>query len=143
IEGDVVTFLRRHGRPIRYAYMPRAWPLAAYQTVFAQHPGSAEMPSAGRPFTAELVTSLVASGVVFAPITLHAGVSSLETGEAPPPERFRVPDSTADLVNLARRNGRRVVAVGTTATRALETVADEDGRVKAGRGWTDLVLGPE
>ena len=139
--GDTGAFLARHGRPIRYSYVPDPWPLAAYQTVFARTPGSAEMPSAGRPFTADLVASLVAAGVVIAPVTLHAGVASLEAGEPPLPERFTVPETTAQLVNLARAAGRRVVAVGTTSTRALESAASPDGTVRARCGWTDLVLG--
>jgi S-adenosylmethionine:tRNA ribosyltransferase-isomerase len=139
--GDLGAFLARHGRPIRYSYVPDPWPLAAYQSVFARSPGSAEMPSAGRPFTPELVTDLVVTGVVVAPITLHAGVASLEAGEPPLPERFTVPEPTARLVNLTRAAGRRVVAVGTTSTRALETVADAGGMVRASHGWTDLVLG--
>jgi S-adenosylmethionine:tRNA ribosyltransferase-isomerase len=139
--GDLGAFLARHGRPIRYSYVPDPWPLAAYQSVFARSPGSAEMPSAGRPFTPELVTDLVVAGVVVAPITLHAGVASLEAGELPLPERFTVPEPTARLVNLTRAAGRRVVAVGTTSTRALESVADAGGTVRASHGWTDLVLG--
>ena len=139
--GDVGAFLARHGQPIRYSYVPDPWPLPAYQTVFARTPGSAEMPSAGRPFTAGLVTDLVAAGVVIAPITLHAGVASLEAGEPPLPERFAVPEPTAQLVNLTRAEGRRVVAVGTTCTRALESAADAGGTVHARHGWTDLVLG--
>jgi S-adenosylmethionine:tRNA ribosyltransferase-isomerase len=139
--GDLGAFLSRHGRPIRYSYVPDPWPLQAYQTVFARSPGSAEMPSAGRPFTPDLVTDLVAAGVVVAPITLHAGVASLDAGEPPLPERFAVPEPTAQLVNLTRAAGRRVVAVGTTCTRALESAADSGGTVRARRGWTDLVLG--
>jgi S-adenosylmethionine:tRNA ribosyltransferase-isomerase len=139
--GDVGAFLARRGQPIRYSYVPDPWPLPAYQTVFARAPGSAEMPSAGRPFTAGLVSDLVAAGVVIAPITLHAGVASLEAGEPPLPERFAVPEPTAQLVNLTRAEGRRVVAVGTTCTRALESAADAGGTVHARHGWTDLVLG--
>ena len=139
--GDVGAFLAQRGQPIRYSYVPDPWPLPAYQTVFARTPGSAEMPSAGRPFTAGLVTDLVAAGVVIAPITLHAGVASLEAGEPPLPERFAVPEPTAQLVNLTRAEGRRVVAVGTTCTRALESAADAGGTVHARHGWTDLVLG--
>jgi S-adenosylmethionine:tRNA ribosyltransferase-isomerase len=139
--GDLGAFLARHGRPIRYSYVPDPWPLAAYQNVFARSPGSAEMPSAGRPFTPELVIDLLVAGVVVAPITLHAGVASLEAGEPPLPERFTVPEPTARLVNLTRAAGRRVVAVGTTGTRALESVADAGGTVRAGHSWTDLVLG--
>ena len=139
---DVATVLAQHGRPIRYSYVPDPWPLAAYQTVFARDPGSAEMPSAGRPFTAELVTRLVTSGVMIAPITLHAGVASLEAGEPPLAERFSVPESTARLINLARASGGRVIAVGTTCTRAVESAADNQGKIRATQGWTELILGP-
>ena len=142
VEGGVPAFLARHGRPIRYAYVPRPWPLPEYQTVFAREPGSAEMPSAGRPFTAEVVTDLVTRGVALAPVLLHTGVSSQEPGEPPQPEPFRVPEATAQLVNLTRQAGGRVVAVGTTVTRALESAADAGGSVRARRGVTDLVLGP-
>lgn len=143
VDGGVVAYLHRHGRPIHYAYVPETHPLADYQTVFARDPGSAEMPSAGRPFTTELVTELVSRGVVVAPITLHTGVSSQEPGEPPQPEPFRVSEATARLVNLTRAWGSRVVAVGTTVTRALESAADERGVVRAAQGWTDLVLGPQ
>jgi S-adenosylmethionine:tRNA ribosyltransferase-isomerase len=142
VEGGVEAYLTQHGRPITYSYVRDQWPLDAYQTVFAHHPGSAEMPSAGRPFTTALVTDLVAAGVAVAPITLHTGVSSLEEGEPPLPERYFVPESTARLVNATRGAGGRVVAVGTTVTRALETAARVDGRVGPSSGWTDLVLGP-
>ncbi len=136
----VLEYLGRFGRPITYAYIQQRWPLTAYQTVFATEPGSAEMPSAGRPFTDRLVTQLLAAGVRFAPILLHTGVSSLELGELPAPEPFRVPQTTADLVNFTHSSGGRVVAVGTTVTRALESAADELGYVSAVEGWTDLVL---
>ncbi|MBV8930242.1 MAG: S-adenosylmethionine:tRNA ribosyltransferase-isomerase, partial [Mycobacteriaceae bacterium] len=142
VEGDVITFLSRYGRAIRYCYVARQWPLHSYQTVFARRPGSAEMASAARPFSTELVTSLVASGITFAPITLHAGVSSAEPGEPPAAEPFDVPSSTARLVNLTRSSGGRVIAVGTTATRAVESAAAPDGVVQPAHGWTDLVLGP-
>ena len=137
------AYLHRHGRPIRYGYVPREWPIDAYQTVFSLEPGSAEMPSAGRPFTAELVTELVARGVLVAPVTLHAGVSSPEHDEPPYAERYRVPASTARVVNAVHEWGGRVVAVGTTVVRALETVADADGQVHEGRGWTSHIVTPE
>ncbi len=121
----VVPYLLRHGEPIRYSYAGHRWPIEAYQTVFGRLPGSAEMPSAARPFTPAVVTDLVARGVTFAPITLHCGVSSLEAGEDPYPEQYDVPPATARLVNLARRSGGRVIAVGTTVVRALETAAME------------------
>lgn len=142
VEGDVASYLARHGRPIRYSYVPRPWPLRYYQTVFAKKPGSAEMPSAARPFSAELVTDLVASGIAIAPITLHAGVSSADAGEPPVAEPFHVPAATARLVNFTRATGGRVIAVGTTVTRALESAATADGVVRQVDGWTDLVLGP-
>jgi S-adenosylmethionine:tRNA ribosyltransferase-isomerase len=138
---DVIGSLARHGRPIRYSYVPAVWPLSDYQTVFSRDPGSAEMPSAGRPFSGDLVARLVSAGVVLAPITLHAGVASLEAGEPPLPERYSVPESTARLINLARASGNRVIAVGTTCTRAVESAADAAGTVHASSGWTDLVLG--
>jgi S-adenosylmethionine:tRNA ribosyltransferase-isomerase len=136
----LADYLDRHGHPIRYSYVPREWPLSAYQSAFAHDPGSAEMASAGRPLTAELVTQLVARGIHVAPVTLHTGVSSPERGEAPYAERYRVPESTARLVNAVRRWGGRVIAVGTTVVRALESVADPDGTVAAGEGWTNLVI---
>lgn len=144
---DVPELLRAHGRPIRYAYTERDQPLAAYQTVFAvpgaDGAGSAEMPSAGRPFTAELVAALARRGVRFAPLTLHTGVSSQEAHEPPYPERYEVPAATARLVNAARAAGSRVIAVGTTAVRALESAADGEGVVRATSGWTGLVVTPE
>ena len=139
----VGDYLARHGHPIRYGDSPDDRPIEDYQTVFAREPGSAEMPSAARPFTAELVTELVAGGVVFAPLTLHCGVSSLEAGESPYPERYEVPAQTAWLVNSVRWRGGRVIAVGTTVVRALETVASSDGSVAAGSGFTNLVVTPE
>jgi S-adenosylmethionine:tRNA ribosyltransferase-isomerase len=139
----LLDYLARHGHPIRYGYVPASWPLEAYQAAYALTPGSAEMPSAGRPFTPELVTRLVAGGVYVAPVTLHTGVSSPERHEAPYPERYAVPAATARLVNAVRGWGGRIVAVGTTVVRALETVAAPDGTVAAGEGWTDLVITPQ
>ncbi|MCP9485155.1 MAG: S-adenosylmethionine:tRNA ribosyltransferase-isomerase [Gaiellaceae bacterium MAG52_C11] len=140
LPGPLESFLAEHGRAIRYGYVPRRWPLSAYQNVYAVEPGSAEMPSAGRPFTAELLTRLVAGGVLVAPVTLHTGVSSQERHERPYPERFRVPEQTARLVNAVRSWGGRVISTGTTVVRALETVAGPDGTVTAGEGWTNLVV---
>ena len=142
LDEPLEDYLRRHGRPIRYGYVPEPWPLDTYQTVFALEPGSAEMASAGRPFTAELVTALVARGVLLSPVTLHTGVSSPEQGEPPFPERFRVPAATARLVNAVRGWNGRVIAVGTSVVRALETVAAADGSVSEGQGWTSLVVTP-
>ncbi len=141
--ADLLDVLSRHGRPIRYRYVDRDWPLAAYQTVFATEPTSAEMPSAARPFTDRVVTSLVRRGVALATIRLDTGVSSLEGHEAPYAEHFEVPASTAAAVEATRRLGGRVVAVGTTVVRALESTVDGSGSVHPGRGWTDVVVTPE
>jgi S-adenosylmethionine:tRNA ribosyltransferase-isomerase len=158
----VVPYLLRHGEPIRYSYAAERWPLRDYQTVFGRSFGSAEMPSAARPFTSAVVTELVARGVTIAPITLHCGVSSLETGEDPYPEQYDVPPATARLVSLTRRSGGRVIAAGTTVIRALETAARPDAAparparpaparparksemsdIWPSAGWTSLVVGP-
>lgn len=137
-EGSLTAWLARHGRPISYGYLRGRWPLADYQPVFAREPGSAEMASAGRPFTDRLVTDLVTRGIAVAPVLLHTGVSSQELGEGPQDERFRVPPATARQVEGARRSGGRVVAVGTTVARALESSAGA-----AAEGWTDVVIGPD
>lgn len=145
VDGELGDVARRYGRPISYGYLADRYPLSDYQTVFSRRAGSAEMPSAGRPFTADLVTRLVAGGVMVAPITLHAGVSSQEAGEAPQPERFQVSSATAAVVNAARAGGGRVIAVGTTVTRALESAVettDDGSRVVAARGWTSRVVTP-
>ncbi|HEU4937722.1 MAG TPA: S-adenosylmethionine:tRNA ribosyltransferase-isomerase [Vicinamibacterales bacterium] len=139
----VVPYLERFGTPIRYNYVTRPWPSSMYQTIFAREPGSAEMPSAARPFTPELITRLVSSGIQIAPLLLHTGVASLEDHEPPYEEFFRVSPETADCVNAARVAGHRVIAVGTTVVRALETVTDRRGVVHPGEGWTDLVITPE
>jgi len=137
------AYLDRFGFPIRYKYVDQNWPLSYYQTVYATERGSAEMPSAGRAFTPEMITRLVAKGVWVAPLLLNTGVASLEEHEPPYEEYYRVSPATAHLVNYARRNGGRVIAVGTTSVRALETVAGDDGKARAGEGWTDLVITPE
>jgi S-adenosylmethionine:tRNA ribosyltransferase-isomerase len=140
---DAIAYSNRFGAPIRYDYVTRGWDLRYYQTLFSRVPGSAEMPSAGRPFTHETIERLHKKGVRVAPIILHTGVASLETDEPPYPERYAVPQATADAVNHARSTGGRVIAVGTTVVRALETVADAGGWVQADNGWTDLVVSPE
>ncbi|MFF1710484.1 S-adenosylmethionine:tRNA ribosyltransferase-isomerase [Streptomyces sp. NPDC058268] len=147
VPADVPALLRRHGRPIRYSYTERDQPLSAHQTVFAlpsaDGAGSAEMPSAARPFTAGLVARLVSQGVQFAPVILHTGVASPEAHEPPYPELFAVPEASARLINAARAGGGRVIAVGTTAVRAVESAAGPDGVVRAAAGRTELVVTPE
>lgn len=143
LPSPVLPYLDENGFPIRYSYVTQPWPISMYQTVFATEPGSAEMPSAGRPFTPELVTRLVSLGVQFAPLVLHTGVASLEHHEPPYEEFYRVPRDTAERVNCARRDGHRVIAVGTTVVRALETVTDDTRITSPGEGWTSVVITPE
>jgi S-adenosylmethionine:tRNA ribosyltransferase-isomerase len=133
-------YLLRYGTPIRYSHVTCQWPLEYYQTVYATEQGSAEMPSAGRAFTHDLLARLRARGIRVAPLLLHTGVASLEQDEPPYEEFYRVPARTAELVNATRRDGKRVIAVGTTVVRALETAVDQHGSVCAGAGWTDLVI---
>jgi S-adenosylmethionine:tRNA ribosyltransferase-isomerase len=142
LSSPVLDYLARHGHPIRYGCTELRWPIDAYATAFGIVPGSAEMPSASRGFTPELVTRLVTKGVGITPITLHTGVSSQEAHEPPYAEWYRVPPATAERVNAAHDAGHAVIAVGTTATRALETAAGADGRAHSGEGWTDVVVTP-
>lgn len=142
VAGDLGRHLRKHGRPIAYGYLDRAYPLAAYQSVFSTRPGSAEMPSAARPFTRDVVTRLVTRGVRLAPITLHTGLSSQEAGEGPQAEWFDVPSATAALVNSTLSEGGRIIAVGTTVTRALESAA-RHGIAVPSSGWTERIVTPD
>lgn len=135
----MTEYLHMHGEPIRYGYVTQRFPLSDYQTIFAKEPGSAEMPSAARPFTPRVVNALHGQGVQIAAITLHCGVASFEAPELPGTERFSVSRETAEIINRAKREGRRVIAVGSTALRALESAVQDDGIV-ASSGWTDVVM---
>jgi S-adenosylmethionine:tRNA ribosyltransferase-isomerase len=141
--GDLRAYLNRYGRPITYSYIDRPFPLDAYQTVYADEPGSAEMPSAGRAFTRNMLVCLRRRGVRLAKLVLHTGVASLESHERPYEEAYEVPVRTAEEVRRARERGGRVIAVGTTVVRALESSVDRSGRVIASRGWTDLYITPD
>lgn len=135
-------YLHAHGAPIRYGHAAGSFPLADYQTIFARVPGSAEMPSAGRPFTRRALDALARRGVRTARVTLHCGVTSMEAHEPPPAEPFVVPPATARAVNAAKHEGRRVIAIGTTAVRAIESAVIE-GQVTASSGWTDRIVSPQ
>ncbi|MBI3974159.1 MAG: S-adenosylmethionine:tRNA ribosyltransferase-isomerase [Chloroflexi bacterium] len=143
LPAPVLDYLHRWGRPIAYPYVRDAWPLEMYQTVYATVPGSAEMPSAGRAFSPNIIRRLTHKGVGFAMVTLHTGVSSLEDHEPPYEEPYDVPPKTAGAVQAAKTAGGRVIAVGTTVVRALESAVNEHGQVIASRGWTNLVITPE
>jgi S-adenosylmethionine:tRNA ribosyltransferase-isomerase len=139
----LVDYLRRYGRPITYSYVKEPFPLAAYQTVYASDEGSAEMPSAGRAFTRSMLACLRRNGVALAKIVLHAGVASLENHERPYEEWYEVPLRTAERVRQTKERGGRVIAVGTTVVRALESSVDRSGKVIASRGWTDVIITPD
>jgi S-adenosylmethionine:tRNA ribosyltransferase-isomerase len=133
------AYLARVGEPIRYRYVGKRLPLRDYQTIFARRPGSSEMPSAARPFTPAVLDALGERGIEVATLTLHCGVASFEVPERPATEWYAIPHATADKVNAVRRDGSRVVAVGTTVLRAMES-AVEGTEVVAAMGWTDLVI---
>ena len=138
VGANRVDYLTRHGWPIRYSYTDRDWPISVYQNAYATEPGSAEMPSAGRPLTGRVLAELAGRGVLVAPITLHTGVASAEVDEPPYPEWFRVPEPTSSLIAHVRKRGHRVIAVGTTVVRALESAA-----IGPPSGWTSLVIEPD
>jgi S-adenosylmethionine:tRNA ribosyltransferase-isomerase len=136
------------GQPIRYGYLREAPDIEAFQTIFARELGSAEMPSAARPFSERVVASLQARGVKLAGITLHTGTSSHEvTGRLTDhpflPEWYHVSAETAALINEANANHRRVIAVGTTVVRAVESATLANGEVVPKAGWTSLIITPE
>jgi len=139
--------LEHAGVPIHYGYVPKIWPLEAYQSLFSRVPGSVEMPSAARPITPRIREALEGAGIRFASVLLHSGVSSLEIEtdkveeQAVYPEPFQVSQATADLVNRTREGGHRVVAIGTTVVRALESSWTPDG-VRARGGFTRLFVHP-
>ncbi len=147
IRGNVEAALASHGSPIHYGYVEQDIPLESYQTIFARVPGSAEMPSAARPFTQKVVGGLERRGIGIARILLHTGVSSLEVSSenleehVMYPEPFQVSAETANAVNEARDEGRRIIAVGTTVVRALESAWDGI-RVQPAAGFTRLYIHP-
>ena len=137
--------LYREGRPVQYSYLAHDLPLWAVQTVYAARPWAFEMPSAGRPFSWEILLALRQRGVRLASVTHAAGLSS--TGHAsidaalPLPEAFEIPATTVAAIREAHQSGCRVIAVGTTVVRALEGAAARSGALEAGSGITDLRIG--
>jgi len=135
------------GGPIHYGYTD-AWPMDVYETMFSRVPGSAEMPSASRPITPRIKGLLEEGGVGFAPILLHTGVSSLEIegetleAEAMYPEPFSISRATAQAVNRTHANGGRVIAVGTTVVRALESAWTPEG-LRPAAGFSRLQVNPD
>ena len=145
---QLVDLIYRLGKPIRYEYVSAPWDLDYYQTVYAKEPGSAEMPSAGRAFTWKLLLDLKRRGIDSTYIILHTGLSSymddeLDRAHPASEEEYFVSATTAGKINRARKSGGRVIAVGTTAVRALESAIDESGRVRAQHGYTRLRIDNE
>jgi S-adenosylmethionine:tRNA ribosyltransferase-isomerase len=139
----LLDLIYRLGQPVRYGYVDTAFPLDVYQTVYASEPGSVEMPSAGRPFTWELLLGLRQREIGLAALTLHTGLSSsrddrIDASHPIYAEEYEVPPETAAAVAETRRRGGRVVAVGTTVVRALETAVLAEGAVTPGKGITRL-----
>ncbi len=140
IGGDLSTYLARNGRAITYTYMNRKWPISFYQSIFSKEPGSVEMPSAGRPFSLRTLQALRARNVAIETITLHCAVASPERHEPPIMEWMNVSTHVVDAMQITRAKKKRVVAVGTTVVRALESTSDETGQPVAFRGWTDHLV---
>lgn len=134
------SYMAGYGRPIKYDKLNEPYPLGYYQTLFSFHPGSSEMPSAGRGFTQNQVDKLMQKGIVFVPVLLHTGVSSLEENEPPYPEYMEISPLSALIINNANQLGRKVIAVGTTAVRAVESAANREGEVFPYRGNTGLFI---
>ncbi len=143
-EGTVlIDLIYRLGQPIRYEYISSPWDLDYYQTVYAREPGSAEMPSAGRAFTWKMLFDLKNKGVDSAYITLHTGLSSylddeLDRQHPASEEEYFIGQMAAERINKTRTNNGRVIAVGTTVVRALESAAEEDHPVSEGHAYTRL-----
>ncbi|MGI9542365.1 MAG: S-adenosylmethionine:tRNA ribosyltransferase-isomerase, partial [Cyclobacteriaceae bacterium] len=138
--GPASAYLKEYAQPIKYEKLDQPYPLSYYQTYFSFNPGSSEMPSAGRGFTSELVETLLANGVVIAPILLHTGVSSLEENEKPYPEYIEIDPLTASILGNAKSQNKRIIAVGTTAVRAIESAVNDQGHIEPYRGNTNLII---
>ncbi len=143
LNNSLENYLEQHGENIRYNYLKDSYPTSYYQTVFANEMGSAEMPSAGRAFTSELISKLIIKGVEIVPVLLHTGVASLEKNEKPYEEYFRVSEHSANRINFAKKQGKKIIAVGTTVVRTLETLANKHKEIHAGTGWTNIFITPE
>lgn len=120
-----------------------------YQTVYSKTPGSAAAPTAGLHFTNELLDELKAKGVTLAFVTLHVGLGTFRPVKVDTIEEHKMhsefyvlDEETANTINTTRKNGGRIICVGTTSTRVLETLGKEDGTIEAGSGWTDIFIYP-
>jgi S-adenosylmethionine:tRNA ribosyltransferase-isomerase len=140
---DLYNAIYSLGEPVRYEYIQNPWVLDYYQTVFATHPGSVEMPSAGRAFSWELLFKLQQKGIKLAFLQLHTGLSYLmddkwDHSPTENHEEYHIPQETWDILLQAKLEGNRIIAVGTTVVRAIET-AIKNGNLS---GWTNLYIHP-
>src|SRR5438876_4954777 len=145
---ELVDLIYRLGKPIRYEYVSAPWDLDYYQTVYAKEPGSVEMPSAGRAFTWKLLFALRQQGIDFAHLVLHTGLSSylddeLDRTHPASEEEYFLSQMAADKIDRARQRAGRVIAVGTTVVRALESIALENGKIKSAHAYTRLQIGSD
>ncbi|MCS1350766.1 S-adenosylmethionine:tRNA ribosyltransferase-isomerase [Mechercharimyces sp. CAU 1602] len=140
----LIDSIYRYGQPIRYEYVKRLWELPSYQTVYATKPGSVEMPSAGRAFTWKMMHTLQKRNIGLAFLTLHAGLSYYEGDHWPQPsahpEFVQLTPATAALINQTKAKGGRVIAVGTTVVRAIESAINKEGEVIPYHHFTDLYI---
>jgi S-adenosylmethionine:tRNA ribosyltransferase-isomerase len=146
--AELIDLFYRLGEPVRYRYVSKPWGLNYYQTVYARDPGSAEMPSAGRAFTWRMLTQLRKMGIETAYLTLHTGLSSylddeLDRRHPDLEEEYSIDKQTAMKIRTARSEGRRIIAVGTTVVRALESAAREGDMISAGHRYTRLMITPD
>lgn len=141
--AELLHLIYRVGIPIRYSYVAEALPLDLYQTVYAGAPGSVEMASAGRPFSWELLLNLERHGIRLATISLHTGISStrddaIDASHPNYEEEYDLPEATVQAINACHQLQGRVIAVGTTVVRTLETVAAQNDGLVPAHGWTRL-----
>ncbi len=143
IEEEVSHYLEKFAQNIQYFNIKKNYPNSFYQTIFAKEFGSAEMPSAGRAFTQNVLDQLEKKGVEIIPILLHTGVASLEMNEKPYEEYFEISKKSATAINNARKKGKNIIAVGTTVIRAIETLTSSQKITSSGKGWTNIFITPE
>ncbi|MCL7747900.1 S-adenosylmethionine:tRNA ribosyltransferase-isomerase [Halalkalibacter alkaliphilus] len=140
--NEFYNYLYTHGTPIHYEYLQDHWPLQAFQTVYSSVPGSIEMPSAGRALSWKMLADLQKKGVEIGFVYLHTGLSYFENDHWPDPifqpEPFHVPKETVELIHLAKNRNSRIIAVGTTVVRALESAVDTQHILQPTTGETTL-----
>jgi S-adenosylmethionine:tRNA ribosyltransferase-isomerase len=146
--NDFEAKCNKIGRPVLSPYISKIWDVKYYNTVYAKKFGSAEMPAAGRHFTNELLEKLARQGIQHVFVTLHTGLSSISVKEENfedhkmYEEPYEITEDTANIINKVKNSGGKIVAVGTTVTRVLETVANNKGKVKPEKGYTRLYIYP-